>query len=257
MTGDRSLFSHITPKNGGLVTFGDNSNGKIIDKGKIGTGSIYIDNVSLVDGLKFNLISINQLINSGHKVQFEGDQCLISHASDGGHVHMDLIKKLLSKDLVRGLPKLRFIKDKVCDACQFGKQLKTYFQAKNVVSTSRPLQLLHLDLFGPTRNASLGGKFSAFVIVDDFSRYIWVLFLTHKDEAFEKFFNLVKQFQNEKELKLVKIRSDHGGEFEKYFIPFCIQNDISNEFSAPRTPQQNGVVEKESYSARNGQNHAS
>ncbi|KAK2987926.1 hypothetical protein RJ640_003404 [Escallonia rubra] len=107
-------------KNGGLVTFGDNSNGKIIGKGKIGTGSISIDNVSLVDGLKFNLISISQLINSGHKVQFEGDQCLISHALDGGHVHIDLIKKLLSKELVRGLPKLKFFKDKVCDACQYG-----------------------------------------------------------------------------------------------------------------------------------------
>ncbi|KAK2965308.1 hypothetical protein RJ640_004177, partial [Escallonia rubra] len=182
---------------------------------------------------------------------FEGEKCLISHASDGstligkrdgniytlsfdasdhsrevclsvqhndiwlwhrrlGHVHMDLIKKLLSKDLVRGLPNLRFIKDKICDACQYGKQSKTSFQAKNVVSTSRPLQLLHLDLFGPTRNASLGGKFYAFVIVDDFSRYTWVLFLTRKDEAFENFLSLVKQLQNEKELKLVKIRSDHG-----------------------------------------------
>ncbi|KAK2981534.1 hypothetical protein RJ640_024847 [Escallonia rubra] len=234
MTGDRSLFSHITSKNGGLVTFGDNSNGKIIGKGKIGTGSISIDNVSLVDSLEFNLISISQLIDSGHKVQFEGEKCLISHASDGstligkrdgniytlsfdasdysrevclsvqhndiwlwhrrlGHVHMDLIKKLLSKDLVRGLPNLRFIKDRVCDACQYGKQSKTSFQAKNVVSTSRPLQLLHLDLFGPTRNASLGGKFYAFVIVDDFSRYTWILFLSRKDEAFETNFSLVKQ----------------------------------------------------------------
>ncbi|KAK2970053.1 hypothetical protein RJ640_008914 [Escallonia rubra] len=209
MTGDRSLFSHITPKDGDLVTFGDNSNGKIIGKGKIGIGSMSIDNVSLVDGLKFNLISISQLIDSGHKIHFEGDQCLISHASDGGtlvgkrdgniytlsfdafgtsrdiclpvpkndiwlwhrrlgHVHMDLIKKLLSKELVIGLSKLKFVKDKVCDACQYGKQSKTSFQAKNVVSTSRPLQLLHLDLFGPTRNASLCGKFYAFVIVDDF-----------------------------------------------------------------------------------------
>ncbi|KAK2985161.1 hypothetical protein RJ640_011982 [Escallonia rubra] len=125
-----------------------------------------------------------------------------------GHVHMDLIKKLLSKDLVRGLPNLRFIKDRVCDACQYGKQSKTSFQAKNVVSTSRPLQLLHLDLFCPTRNASLGEKFYAFVIVDDFSRYTWVLCLSRKDEAFEP--NFSKQLQNEKELRLVEIRSDHG-----------------------------------------------
>ncbi|KAK2978763.1 hypothetical protein RJ640_023887 [Escallonia rubra] len=110
-----------------------------------------------------------------------------------GHVHMDLIKKLLSKDLVRGLPNLRFIKDRVCDACQYGKQSKTSFQAKNVVSTSRPLQLLHLDHLDPTRNASLGEKFYAFVIVDDFSRYTWVLCLSRKDEAFEIFFSLVRQ----------------------------------------------------------------
>ncbi|KAK2994165.1 hypothetical protein RJ640_016671 [Escallonia rubra] len=163
MIDDRSLFSHITLKNRGLVTFGDNSNEKIIGKGKIGIGSISIDNVSLVDELKFNLISISQLIDSGHKVQFEVDHYLISHASDGGtlvgkrhgniytlsfdtfdssrevclsaqqndiwlwhhrlgHVHMDLIKKLLSKELVRGLSKLKFVKDKVCDACQYGKQ---------------------------------------------------------------------------------------------------------------------------------------
>ncbi|KAK2970461.1 hypothetical protein RJ640_003670 [Escallonia rubra] len=84
MTSDCSLFTHIIPKDGGLVTFGDNSNGKIIGKGKIGTGSISFDNVSLVDGLKFNLITISQLIDSGHKVHFEGDHCMIRHASNGG-----------------------------------------------------------------------------------------------------------------------------------------------------------------------------
>ncbi|KAK2985546.1 hypothetical protein RJ640_002392 [Escallonia rubra] len=71
-------------EDGGLVTFRDNSNRKIIGKGKICNGSISIDNVSLVDGLKFNLISISQLIDSGHKVYFEGDHCLIRYASDGG-----------------------------------------------------------------------------------------------------------------------------------------------------------------------------
>ena len=75
----------------------------------------------------------------------------------------------------------------------------------------KPLELLHIDLFGPIRTASLAGKQYGFVIVDDFSRYTCVLFLKHKDEAFEKFCNLV---QNEKESNIISVISDHGGEFE-------------------------------------------
>jgi len=75
----------------------------------------------------------------------------------------------------------------------------------------KPLELLHIDLFGPVRTTSLAGKQYGFVIVDDFSRYTWVLFLKHKDEAFEIFCSLV---QNEKESNIISVRSDHGGEFE-------------------------------------------
>ena len=83
---------------------------------------------------------------------------------------MNTISKLSKKNLVSSLPSLLFAKDKVCDACQFGKQVKSSFKSKNVIITSRHLQLLHMDLFGPSRIASLGGKHSAFVIVDNFSR---------------------------------------------------------------------------------------
>ena len=107
-----------------------------------------------------------------------------------GHVNMRLISNLSKNDLVLGLPKINFEKNHICNACQQGKQVKSSFQSKNVVSTSRPLELLHMDLFGPTKTYSLGGKRYGLVIVDDFSRYTWVLFLAHKDEtfnAFEKF----------------------------------------------------------------------
>ena len=73
--------------------------------------------------------------------------------------------------MVIGLPKIHFEKDKLCDACQKGKQTKISFQPKNIVSTSRPLQLLHMDLFGPSRTMSLGGNYYGLVIVDDFFRY--------------------------------------------------------------------------------------
>ncbi|KAK2982569.1 hypothetical protein RJ640_028736 [Escallonia rubra] len=65
-----------------------------------------------------------------------------------GHMHMEHLNDISSKELVRGLPKIKFEKDKVCDACQMGKQKKVSHKPKKMVSTSRPLQLLHMDLFG-------------------------------------------------------------------------------------------------------------
>jgi hypothetical protein len=85
-----------------------------------------------------------------------------------GHSSMDLLHNLNKHDLVKGLPKTKFVKDKICDGCQLGKQHKTSFPKKKYISTSRPLQLLHMDLFGPNRVASLGEKLYAFVIVDIF-----------------------------------------------------------------------------------------
>jgi len=69
------------------------------------------------------------------------------------------------------LPKLKFEKDHICEACQKGKQVKNSFKIKNVVSSLKPIELLHMDLFGPSRTMSFGGNYYALVIVDDFSRF--------------------------------------------------------------------------------------
>ena len=83
------------------------------------------------------------------------------------------------------------------------------------------------------------------VVMDDFSRYTWVEFLREKLEAYEKMEVLCKRLQNEKGVSIVKIRSNHGKEFENArFDSFCEKNGIKKEFSAPKTPQQNGVVER-------------
>lgn len=72
-------------------------------------------------------------------------------------------------------PSLNF-KDHLNDACQIGKQMKNSFKSKIIIFPSRPLQILHMDLFGPTKLTSTGGKRYTFVIVDDYSRFTWVLF---------------------------------------------------------------------------------
>lgn len=82
---------------------------------------------------------------------------------------MEHLNKLVKHDFVIDLPKMKIFKDKLCESCQKGNQTKSTFKPKNVVTTTRPLQLLHMDLFGPSRTISFGGNVYALVIVDDFS----------------------------------------------------------------------------------------
>ena len=90
-----------------------------------------------------------------------------------------------------------------------------------MVSTSRPLELLHIDLFGPMDVLSMDGKSYGFVIVDDYSRFTWVYFLSHKDEALHTFIRHCKKVQNEKDLTLISVRSGHGDEFENHSFEMC------------------------------------
>ena len=113
-------------------------------------------------------------------------------------------------------PKLSFDKDKICDVGQFGKQVRNSFKSKNLVSTSRLLELLHVDLFGPMDMISMGGKSYGFVIIDDYSRFTWIYFLAHKDEALHTFIRHCKKVQNEKGLTLINVKSNYGGEFENH-----------------------------------------
>ena len=112
------------------------------------------------------------------------------------YIHMHHLNKLISNDLVIGLHKLKFEKDHVCEACQKGKQTKCSFKLKNIVSTSKPLELLHMDLFGPSRTMSLGGNYYALIMVNDFSRFTWTMFLHSKSEAYSALNKLSKRLQN-------------------------------------------------------------
>jgi hypothetical protein len=93
-----------------------------------------------------------------------------------GHANMHLLQSLSSKDLVRNLPKLSFDQH-FCDACKVGKQAHSSHKPKNMISTSRCLELLHMDLFGPSAIWSYGGNLYTLVIIDDYSRYTWTRFL--------------------------------------------------------------------------------
>jgi len=184
------------------------------------------------------------------------NECLLSKSDKSwlwhkrlARIHTNHLNKLKSKDLVSGLPNIKFQNNRLCDACVKGKQIRTSFKTKDVVSTNKALDILHMDLFGPSRTASLAGNYYALVIVDDFSRYTWTLFLASKNDAYKAFKKLAKVLHNENENSIKQIRSDHGGEFQNAkFDRFYEKHGITHSYFAPRTPQQNGVVERKNRS---------
>ena len=80
---------------------------------------------------------------------------------------MHTLRKISKLSLVRGIPPLEFSSDSLCEACQLGKQTRASFKSTPLTATSRPLEILHMDLFGPVSTTSLGGKSYCLVIVDD------------------------------------------------------------------------------------------
>ena len=129
--------------------------------------------------------------------------------------------------------------------CQLGKQKKAKHPGIQTSAISRLLELLHLDLMGPTRTKFLGSKRYIMVVVDDFTRNTWVILLRSKSNALEHIEALCTRLQKENSLKIDRIRSDHDKEFENsYMESFCTRSGISQEFSTPITPQQNSVVER-------------
>ncbi|GKA91277.1 putative ribonuclease H-like domain-containing protein [Tanacetum coccineum] len=148
----------------------------------------------------------------------KGLTCLIAKATNDeskmwhrrlGHINFKTMNKLVKGNLVRGLPSKIFENDHTCVVCQKGKQHKASCKTKLVNSISQPLQILHMDLFGPTFVKSIMGKMYCLVVTDDYSR------------------------------------SDNGTEFKNYEMnQFCGIKGIKREFSNARTPQQNGVAER-------------
>ena len=289
MTGEKSLLTDVVMRTGPIVIFGDDSKGFTTGYGKLKVGNVIIEDISLVEGLKHNLLSISQFCDKGYDVIFQKEVCLIQNrknkdltlrgvrksslfiadidsASKGevkcfytkasaddswlwhrklSHLNFKTMNSLVKRELVRGLPQKEFCQEGLCDACEKGKSKKASHRSKGMTDIGSPLQLIHMDLFGPVNIPSISRKRYALVIVDDYSKYTWVLFLHSKDEAALVIIDHIKKIEKEADLPVRAIRSDNGTEFRNAVLnDFCTDKGISRQYSAPRTPQQNGVVER-------------
>ncbi|GJS36597.1 retrovirus-related pol polyprotein from transposon TNT 1-94 [Tanacetum coccineum] len=183
--------------------------------------------------------------------------CLLSKASKTkswlwhrrlSHLNFGAINHLARHGLVRGLPKLKFEKDHLCSACALGKSSKKPHKPKSEDTNQEKLYLLHMDLCGPMRVASVNGKKYILVIVDDYSRFTWVKCLRSKDEASALIINFLKMIQVRLKETIRRIRTDNGTEFINQTLrEYYEKVGISHETSVARSPQQNGVVERRNH----------
>jgi transposase InsO family protein len=233
--------------------------------------------------MKHNLLSVSQMCDQGHKVTFDSQKCEIRKEGSGklvgtaartsnniyvlseignekcclgkedeswlwhrrmGHMHFDNLVKVSKREAVREMPQITKPTNTLCKHCQQGKQTKTRFKSKEY-STTRPLEIVHTDLVGPTTTKGLKGERYFMLLVDDYTRMTTVFFLKNKSEAFENFKIYKEMVENEMDSRIKCLRSDNGGEFtSKEFMDYCSSHGIKRQFFIARTPQQNGVVER-------------
>ncbi|GJW18630.1 retrovirus-related pol polyprotein from transposon TNT 1-94 [Tanacetum coccineum] len=246
MTGDRLRLRHFVKKFIETVRFRNDHFGAIMGYGDYVIGESVISRVYYVEGLGHNLFSVSQFCDSDLEVAFRKHSCYVQDTngvelikgSRGSNLYTisidDMLKSspicllskasknkswfgtindLARKDLVRGLPRLKFEKDHLCSACQLGKSKKHTHKPKTENTNLEVLNTFHMDLCGPMRVQTINGKKYILVIVDDYSR---------------------------------NIHTDNGTEFvNKDMTDYYERVGIFHQKTVLRTPQQNGVVERQ------------
>ncbi|GJU46560.1 putative ribonuclease H-like domain-containing protein [Tanacetum coccineum] len=236
MTGNMSYLTDYEEIDGVYVAFGGNpKGGKITGKGTIKTGNLDFENVYFVRELKFNLFSDSQMCDKKNSVLFNDTECIVLSSNfkliDESQVLLRVprknnmysvdLKNIVPKggNLVRGLPSKLFENNQTCVACQKGKQHRASSKSKTENSISLPLHLLHMDLFGLTFVKSLMKKMYCLVVIDDYSRFTWVFFLTTTDETS----GILKSF-----IRSIEQSSRSQGFMRPFGCPVTILNTIDH-----------------------------
>ncbi|GJU72956.1 retrovirus-related pol polyprotein from transposon TNT 1-94 [Tanacetum coccineum] len=224
MTGDRLRLRNFMKKFIGTVIFRNDHFDAIMGYGDYVIGDSVISRVYYVEGLGHNLFSVRQFCDSDLEVAFRKHSCYVrdTDASKNkswlwhcrlNNLNFGTINDLSRKDLVRGLPILKFEKDHLCSACQLGKSKKHTHTPKTKNTNLEVLNTLHMDLCGPMQVQTINEKKYILVIVDDYSRFTWVKFLRSKDETPEFVSKFLKQIQVDLNKTIRYISTDNGTEF--------------------------------------------
>ncbi|XP_021996052.1 uncharacterized protein LOC110893241 [Helianthus annuus] len=224
MTGLKELLKNFRFIDGDFVSFaGDEKGGKIVGVGDVVSEALTLENVNYVPELCYNLMSVSQVCDKGISVLFNDMECLF--LKPGYVVPAKMI--MLTAPRQNNTYVLNM------------KNAKTHDNLTCLISKASESESL---LWHSVK--SLAKSSYCLVITDDFSRFSWVYFLEAKSETAEVLKSFIPLIENVTKLKVKSIRSDNGSEFKNQtFISFCAEKGIHLQYSAARTPQQNGVAE--------------
>jgi hypothetical protein len=157
-----------------------------------------------------------------------------------GHLHLHAIKQMQNSQLVTSIGGA-ITSLPICEGCILGKHHVSNFPSKSNSHSTKLLELVHMDLYGP-KTPTHGGAKPFVVFIDDYSRFIIVYFIFQKIDVFA-IFQAYKAFvENQINKKIKMLCSDNGGEFTfGAFNAFCELPRIVQHFTNSYSPQQNGI----------------
>ncbi|KAL0452913.1 UNVERIFIED_CONTAM: Retrovirus-related Pol polyprotein from transposon RE2 [Sesamum latifolium] len=232
-------------------------------------------------GVKKNLLSVAQLTSSGYivlfgsqdvkvyqKVEILGEPVMMGRRIESvymmsaeiayvdkarrnknadlwhmrlSHVSYSKLDTMMKKSMLKELSKLEVRRDTVCADCQYDKTHQLPYEESNF-RAKEPLEFIHSNVFGPIKQASIGGMKYMVTFIDDFSRYVWIYFMKNKPETLMKFKDFKKSVETEIGRGVWCLRTDNRREYTSdEFFDFIQEVKIRQQFTYPSTPQQNGV----------------
>ena len=218
-----------------LVFVSDNfiltKNGMYVGKGYMSNGLFKMNVMTVVPSIK----NINKK-NTSSVYMLESSNVWHGRLR---HVSYDTLRRLINMEC---LPKFQIDPNHKCEICVESKLTRTSFQS--IERSSESLELIHSDICDLKFIQTRGGKKYFLTLIDDCTRYYYVYLLRSKDEALEMFQHFKNEVENQLDRKIKAIRSDRGDEYEAPFGDFCSQYGILHQTTAPYSPQQNGVAER-------------
>ncbi|GJR82221.1 pol polyprotein [Tanacetum coccineum] len=209
------------------------------DKFVLSKNQVYVGKGYAMNGMfKLNVMVVKNEINKINSSAYLIESSNVWHARLG-HVNFNSLRRLIK---FNSIPNCHIDSKYKCETCVEAKLTRTSF--KSVKRTTEPLDMVHTDICDLKSLPTKGGNKYFITFIDDCTKYCYVYLLKSKDEAIDKFVLYKNEVENQLGKKIKVVRSDRGGEYVSPFAEVCAQHGIRHEFTAPYSPQQNGIAER-------------
>ncbi|GJV28930.1 retrovirus-related pol polyprotein from transposon TNT 1-94, partial [Tanacetum coccineum] len=209
------------------------------DKFVLSKNQMYVGKGYAMNGMfKLNVMVVKNEINKMNSSAYLIESSNVWHARLG-HVNFNSMRRLIK---FNSIPNCHIDSKYKCETCVEAKLTRTSF--KSVKRKTEPLDMIHTDICDLKSLPTKGGNKYFITFIDDCTKYCYVYLLKSKDEAIDKFVLYKTEVENQLGKKIKVVRSDRGGEYVAPFAKLCAKHGIRHEFTAPYSPQQNGIAER-------------